>query len=233
MRLQFSVALASAAFVAVFDLLNPSALVEPRPLRLFGLSFSIPVVEAALMTAGTALLVVLLLDAVTLYRRSRIQRDLEQQLAHREREKSKGGVYERASTAYWRRRASVTRRGTLGDAARRGQPPTLSPGRQVVARAPFPKGLAPRFPRVDTGGRTVAFPLLIRTGVASPAPDERRHPVRRRRPGQPHRVRGALARAPSPVERAPEYTGVSRPCREKAGGARPPVTGSEGRPGAG
>jgi hypothetical protein len=127
----------------------------------------------------------------------------------------------------------IGERGTLGDAACRGQPPTLSPGRQVVARPPFPGGLAACFPRADTGGRTVAFPLLIRTGVASPAPDERRHPVRRRRPGQPHRVRGVLARAPSPLERAPEYTGVSRPCREEVGGARPSVTGSERRPGAG
>jgi hypothetical protein len=97
MRLQLLVALASAALAAVFGLLNPSVVVEARTVRLLGLSFSIPVVEAALMVAGTALLLVLLLNAVTLLRRSRIRRHLEQELAHREREivQLKGDAYDR------------------------------------------------------------------------------------------------------------------------------------------
>jgi hypothetical protein len=48
--------------------------------------------------------------------------------------------------------------------------------------------------RLDGGCRARGIPVALQVSVTSPASDEHRHPVRRQRPGPPHRVPGALAR---------------------------------------
>jgi hypothetical protein len=104
-------------------------------------------------------------------------------------------------------------RGLVRLRGRSGPPTALSRERQIVAGSSLrdrrPRSLADGYSRQERG-----TPVALPTGVVPPASDERRHPVRRRRPGQPHRVPGTLARAASPLERSPGLRGVSRPCRE-------------------